>query len=49
MPIPREILDVERPTNTVVIAYGKDKKHYAVRQRVCFLQPLNTESCRNFL
>lgn len=34
MPIPREILDVERPTNTVVIAYGKDKKHYAVRQRV---------------
>ena len=25
MPIPREILDVERPVNTVVIAYGRDK------------------------
>ena len=34
MPIPREILDVPRPKNTVVIAYGKDKKLYAVRQRV---------------
>ena len=34
MPIPQEILDVERPTNTVVIVYGKDKNHYAVRQRV---------------
>jgi len=34
MPIPKEILEVERPTNTVVIAYGKDKNHYGVRQRV---------------
>lgn len=28
MPIPREILDVERPVNTVVIAYGRDKHLY---------------------
>lgn len=34
MPIPQEILCVERPKNTVVICYGKDKNHYAVRQRV---------------
>ena len=34
MPIPKEILAVKRPTNTVVIAYGKDKNHYGVRQRV---------------
>ena len=34
MPIPKEILKVARPTNTVVIAYGKDKDHYGVRQRV---------------
>ena len=34
MPIPREILDVERPKNTVVIVYGKNKNLYAVRQRV---------------
>lgn len=34
MPIPREILDVERPTNTVVICYGKNKNLYAVRQRI---------------
>lgn len=34
MPIPREILDVERPKNTVVIRYGKNKDLYAVRQRV---------------
>lgn len=34
MPIPREILDVERPVNTVVIAYGKNKDRYAVRERV---------------
>ena len=33
MPIPREILNVPRPKNTVVIAYGRDKKLYAVRQR----------------
>jgi transposase len=34
MPIPKEILEVKRPTNTVVIAYGKDKNHYGVRLRV---------------
>ena len=34
MPIPREILGVERPKNTVVIAYGREKNLYAVRQRV---------------
>ena len=28
MPIPREILNVPRPKNTVVIAYGRDKKLY---------------------
>jgi hypothetical protein len=25
MPIPQDILSVERPTNTVVTVYGKDK------------------------
>ena len=34
MPIPSEILAVERPTNTVVIAYGRDKNLFAVRKRV---------------
>lgn len=34
MPIPKEVLSVARPKNTVVIAYGKDKKLYAVRQRI---------------
>jgi len=34
MPIPKEILEVERPINTVVIAYGKDKNRYGVRQRI---------------
>ncbi|MCD7744851.1 MAG: transposase [Lachnospiraceae bacterium] len=34
MPIPREVLDVKRPVNTVVIAYGKNKDLYAVRQRI---------------
>lgn len=34
MPIPKEILDVERPTNTVVIAYGKSKNLYGVRKRM---------------
>ena len=33
MPIPNEILAVERPTNTVVIVYGKNKNLYAVRKR----------------
>lgn len=34
MPIPQEILSVKRPKNTIVIAYGKDKNLYAVRQRI---------------
>ena len=34
MPIPQHILRVERPKNTVVTCYGKNKDHYAVRQRV---------------
>ena len=34
MPIPKTILDVERPKNTVVICYGKNKDRYAVRKRV---------------
>lgn len=34
MPIPQSILSFERPKNIVVIAYGKDKHLYAVRQRV---------------
>ena len=34
MPIPRAILDVDRPVNTVVVAYGKNKDRYAVRERV---------------
>ena len=34
MPIPDTVLAVERPTNTVVIVYGKDKDLYAVRQRI---------------
>ena len=34
MPIPKDILEVKRPKNTVVVAYGKNKDRYAVRQRV---------------
>ena len=34
MPIPPEILAVERPTNTRVLAYGKNKNLYSVIQRV---------------
>lgn len=34
MPIPQNILDVERPKNTVVIVYGVNKDKFAVRQRV---------------
>lgn len=33
MPIPKEILAVERPKNTVVYAYGKNKDKYAVKER----------------
>lgn len=34
MPIPQNILDVERPKNSIVVAYGKNKDHYAVRECV---------------
>ncbi len=34
MSIPKEVLAVERPKNTIVIAYGKNKDKYAVRERV---------------
>ena len=34
MAIPKEILAVERPKNTIVVAYGKNKDLYAVRQRI---------------
>ena len=34
MPIPKEILSVPRPKNTVVIVYGVNKDKFAVRQRV---------------
>ena len=34
MPIPKEVLAVARPKNTVVIAYGKDKNLYSVHQRI---------------
>ena len=34
MPIPKEILSVPRPKNTVVTVYGVNKDRFAVRQRV---------------
>jgi len=34
MPVPGEILAVERPKNTVVVMYGKTKNLFAVRERV---------------
>ena len=34
MPTPQSILSVERPKNSVVICYGKNKDLYAVRKRV---------------
>ena len=34
MPIPKEILEVKRPVNTVVAVYGKNKDRYAVKQRI---------------
>lgn len=34
MPIPKEILSVKRPVNTIVIMYGKNKDRFAVRQRI---------------
>ncbi len=34
MPIPKDILEVKRPKNTIVMAYGKNKDKYAVKQRI---------------
>lgn len=34
MPIPKHILAVQRPKNTIVYAYGKNKDKFAVRQRI---------------
>lgn len=34
MPVPKYILQVKRPMNTLVTIYGKNHDHYAVRQRV---------------
>jgi len=34
MPIPKEILAVERPKNSIVIVYGKYRDRYAVRARI---------------
>ena len=34
MPIPEQILSVARPKNSVVICYGKNMDHYAVRERI---------------
>ncbi len=34
MPIPKEILAVERPKNSIVIVYGKNRDRYAVRARI---------------
>ena len=34
MSIPKEILEVKRPKNTVVFAYGKNKDKYGVRERL---------------
>lgn len=34
MAIPKEILSVKRPTNTFVVAYGKNRDRYAVRKYV---------------
>ena len=34
MAIPREILEIPRPRNTIVVAYGKNRTMYAVRERI---------------
>ena len=34
MSVPKDILAVERPKNTYVVAYGKNKNLYAVRKRI---------------
>ena len=33
MPIPIDVLDIERPTNTVVAVYGNNKEHCVVKKR----------------
>ena len=33
MAVPKEILSISRPKNTIVYAYGKNKDRYAVKQR----------------
>ncbi|MBQ7607817.1 MAG: hypothetical protein IJU76_07580 [Desulfovibrionaceae bacterium] len=34
MGIPKEILETPRPKNTIVVAYGKNRDRYAVRERI---------------
>jgi len=34
MTVPEEIRKIERPTNTIIVPYGKDKDRYAVKIRV---------------
>lgn len=34
MAVPKEILEVPRPKNTVILVYGKNKDRYAVRKRI---------------
>lgn len=34
MPVPPEILAVERPKNSIVYVYGKNKDHYGVKSRI---------------
>jgi hypothetical protein len=34
MAVPKEIRSIPRPKNTVVIAYGRNKDKYAVKQRI---------------
>lgn len=34
MAVPEEIRKIERPTNTIIVPYGKDKDRYAVKIRV---------------
>ena len=47
MPIPQDILSVPRPKNTVVIAYGKDKSLYAVRQHASVAGMTTAAICRS--
>ena len=49
MPIPKEILAVERPKNTVVVCYGKNKDRYAVKQRIGCKYDKGRRVCRKTL